>query len=336
MREKTFNNFYLLYPEKFTNITNGVTLRRWLGIANPMLSSLYTSKLECSEWLKNPSMLKELVPLLDDSEFIIECKRIKQHNKELLANYLRANFDFEIDSNSLLDVMVKRIHEYKRQQMLLCYCIYNYIYLTEKAINNPEDIVPRTILIAGKAASGYKEAKDIIEAFNLVSDVVNSDQIVSKFFKIFFVPDYSVSLAEKIVAASDISEHISCAGFEASGTSNMKFVINGGVIIGTHDGANIEISEAIGSQNTLLFGLKADEVQFLQATYAQDTNIPQKSIPEELRKVADLIYKHEVLSKCDALIRTIEKILTEKKYMVAEDFVSYISTQLHVIELVLI
>lgn len=262
LRTTVFKDFVEFYGvEKFQNKTNGITPRRWLYLANPSLSSLMTEYLGSESWTTNLDHLKLLKKFADDPKFQAKWLQVKQTNKVKLAKYIESACSIAVDPNSLFDVQVKRIHEYKRQFMNILGVIHRYLTLKNMEPEELERVVPRTVIFGGKAAPGYHIAKLVIKLINSVACVVNADRQTNHLLKVVFIPDYNVSLAELIVPASDISQHISTAGTEASGTSNMKFVLNGGLILGTLDGANIEIKEEIGDENIFIFGVQAHEVE---------------------------------------------------------------------------
>lgn len=222
-------------------MTNGVTTRRWVVCANPLLSDLYTQNLKSDEWIMDMSLLRKLEPLAADPDFQSKWRAIKLHNKRRLAEWVHHNCNVTINENSMFDIQVKRIHEYKRQFMNILYVIYRYLSIKEMSPEERKNVVPRTVMFSGKAAPAYYTAKHIIKLINSVSNVVNNDGETKSLLKVVFLPNYNVSNAEIIIPASELSQHISTAGTEASGTSNMKFVMNGGLILGTMDGANVEI-----------------------------------------------------------------------------------------------
>jgi len=261
LKESLFKEFSQLYPDKLMNITNGVTPRRWLLQCNPKLTQLITERLGADDYLNNLDLLAKLRESADDKEFQKKWLSVKQQNKQRLVDYLRKNCNIFVDANALFDVQIKRIHEYKRQFLNIMRVIYDYIELKRKAeTRNTKGIVPRVVIFGGKAAPGYHRAKLIIKLINSVAERVNADNLTKDLLKVVFVPNYNVSLAEVIIPASDISQHISTAGYEASGTSNMKFALNGGLIIGTLDGANIEIKDSIGPENMFVFGLNTEQI----------------------------------------------------------------------------
>jgi len=283
MKETIFADFDRLTPGKIMNITNGITPRRWLHQANPGLSKLITAQLgEC--WLKDLACLKGLRSLADDPGFRQMFRAVKRENKKRLAESIEARTRVLVDPDSLFDVQAKRIHEYKRQILNVLHVITRYNRIRE---GRAKDIVPRTVIIGGKAAPGYYMAKLIIRLIHGVADVVNHDPAVGGLLKLVFLPNYNVSNAEKIIPACDLSEQISTAGTEASGTGNMKFALNGALTIGTLDGANIEMQEEVGPENIFIFGLTANGVAEIRGEgydpwHYYNTN-------EELRKALDMI-----------------------------------------------
>jgi starch phosphorylase len=241
-----FKDFVKIFgPDKFTNVTNGITPRRWLHQANPRLSALIASKLGSHEFLKDLTLLSKLEAYVDDKEFRKEFREIKYANKVRLAKHIKEHQGVTVNPAALFDIQVKRIHEYKRQQLNIFGVIHRYLQIKAMSPEDRKKLAPRVSIFGGKAAPGYWMAKTIIHLVNKVGDVVNNDKDVGDALKVIFVEDYNVSKAEILTPASDISEHISTAGTEASGTSNMKFCLNGGLIIGTCDGANVSTSPCI-------------------------------------------------------------------------------------------
>ncbi len=248
--------FYELYPEKFTNVTNGITPRRWLYHANKDLSDLISDKIG-NEWVTNLDLLQEVENFVDDKKFVEDFMKIKQKNKEKLAKKILKTNGIAVNPNSIFIVQAKRIHEYKRQLMTILQVIGDYLAIIK---DNIYPAYPKTYIFAGKAAPSYHFAKMVIKLINNVADVINNDSRVNDMIKVVFMPDYKVSLAETLIPAADISIQSSTAGYEASGTGNMKFALNGALTVGTYDGANIEIREAVGEDNFYLFGLRDNEV----------------------------------------------------------------------------
>ncbi|KAI9476360.1 MAG: glycosyl transferase [Benjaminiella poitrasii] len=261
IKKYLFNDFVKYYgPEKFINITNGITPRRWLYQSNPGLRDLITTTLGSEAWATKLELLEGLKKHADDPQFQEVWSSVKHANKKRLADWIKANLGIDVNPNALFDIQVKRIHEYKRQFMNILSVIYRYKSLKKMAADDLAQQTPRVVIFGGKAAPGYYIAKLVIKLINSAAEVINKDTSLKDKLKVVFIPDYNVSLAEIIIPASDISQHISTAGTEASGTSNMKFVLNGGLILGTVDGANIEIRDHIGEENIFMFGVLADEV----------------------------------------------------------------------------
>jgi starch phosphorylase len=316
-------DFHDLWPEKFSNKTNGVTPRRFLVLSNPPLAELINKTLECDHWVRDMTRLKKLEAYQDDSEFCQQWRQVKSLAKNKLSNWIQNHLEVKVDPDSLFDVQVKRIHEYKRQHLNILHIVALYQSLKD---NLNQDFTPRTFIFGGKAAPGYKMAKLMIKLINSVADVVNHDPQINGFLKVVFVPNFNVKNAQMIYPAADLSEQISTAGKEASGTGNMKFSMNGALTIGTLDGANIEIREEVGEENFFLFGLTAEEVnQILQNGYS-----PQYCInhDETLRNALELI-DCGLFSHGD---RELFKPLTDAlrfhdPYLVCADFEAYLQTQ---------
>jgi starch phosphorylase len=262
LKEQLFADFNELYPDLFLNITNGITPRRWLYQANPNLSELITEFIG-PQWQADLSQLRNLEPLAEDSQFRERFREVKSKNKEWLAQVIEWRTAVKVQPDSLFDVQVKRIHEYKRQHLCLLHAIvlFNRIRHMGKEWNG----VPRTIIFGGKAAPSYQMAKDLIRLIHDVADVINNDPLVGEYLRVVFIPNYDVSTAATVIPAAELSEQISTAGMEASGTGNMKLALNGALTIGTLDGANIEIRKEVGEENFFLFGLRTEEVNELRA-----------------------------------------------------------------------
>lgn len=256
LKNQEMKEFYETFPEKFNNKTNGVTQRRWLLMANPKLSNLITETIG-SDWIQHPLKLQNLSKFAKDASFREKLNQIKKYNKESLAKLIKDKYNINVDLSSIFDVQVKRMHAYKRQVLNILHIMDLYNRLRE----NPDlDIVPRTFIFGAKASPSYQHAKTTIKLINTLASLINNDKLVKDKLKVVFLENYRVTLAEMIFPASDLSEQISCAGKEASGTGNMKFMMNGAITIGTMDGANIEIAEAVGPENIFIFGLTAQEV----------------------------------------------------------------------------
>ena len=289
VKTDVFPDFVPMFPERFQNKTNGVTSRRWINQANPGLRDLVTKWLDTEDWIKNLSMLAGLRPVSDHPELHAEWRAVKTACKARLAAVILKETGVAVSPAALFDVQVKRIHEYKRQQLNAFYCIHRYNWIKGLSPAARRGVVPRVIIFGGKAAPGYDMAKRIIKLVHKIAGVVNGDAEVGDLLKVVFIPNYNVSLAEIIVPASDLSQHISTAGMEASGTSNMKFAMNGGLIIGTMDGANIEIAAEIGHDNMFVFGASKDEVKALRAERRPDSGVEPRPLGPELQAVvADL------------------------------------------------
>lgn len=257
LTDDIFADYYRLNPQRFFAITNGITFRRWIANCNPALTELISEKIG-REWLKDSAQLKKLIPYAKDAEFKKEYAQIKRNNKMALAEYIKEHNGIDVNPDSIFDVQAKRLHEYKRQLLNVLHIIAEYDELLE---NPSKEYTPKTYIFAAKAAPGYTRAKLIIKLINSVAEKINSDERIGGKIKVVFLENYGVSIAEKLVVAADISEQISTAGKEASGTGNMKFMLNGALTIGTLDGANVEMLEQVGRENIYIFGLEANEVQ---------------------------------------------------------------------------
>ena len=323
LKKDVFKEFYDYWPEKFNNKTNGITQRRWLKLCNPGLSELITEKIG-ENWITNLTELKKLENFVDDEAFRKKWNKVQRQNKIRLAEYIHRKLKTEVNTDSLFDVQVKRLHEYKRQLLNALHAItlYNRI----KA--NPDaEVVPRTIIFGGKAAPAYAMAKLIIKLINSIADEVNHDDGIDDKLKVIFIPNYSVTLAELIIPAADLSEQISTAGMEASGTGNMKFALNGALTVGTLDGANIEIREEVGEENIFIFGLKSDEV----SRRRREGHDPRSYYNgnAELKKTIDMIQNGFFSPEEPNLFKPIiESLLNQgDHYMVLADYESYVKCQ---------
>lgn len=264
LKTTLFKDFFEMNPKKFQNKTNGVTPRRWIRCCNPGLAALYTKYLGNEDWLRDMDKVRDLMKHINNKEFIKEFMTIKLENKKRLARWIRQECGVTVNENSLFDVMVKRIHEYKRQLMNALYIAHRYLMIKEAKPEDRKKFVPRTSMIGGKAAPGYFSAKRIIKFVNCLAETINNDKEVADYMRVVFLTNYNVSNAQLIIPAAELSQHISTAGTEASGTSNMKFCFNGGIIIGTLDGANVEIAQEVGNDNIFIFGAKVEEVEGLR------------------------------------------------------------------------
>ncbi|MCS6807543.1 MAG: glycogen/starch/alpha-glucan phosphorylase [Bacteroidota bacterium] len=325
-----FRDFYRLYPHKFNNKTNGITQRRWLKLANPLLSELICSRIG-DGWVKDLMELRRLEEFADDPAFLDEWRIAKTIAKQNLIEYIYIQNDYEtrINPTSLFDSHIKRMHEYKRQLLNVLHCIWFYTRIKD---NPSGDFVPRTVFFSGKAAPGYYMAKLIIKLINAVAAVVNCDPDIGNRLKIFFLKNYSVSLAERIIPATDVSQQISTAGFEASGTGNMKFQLNGAITIGTMDGANVEIREEVGDENIIIFGLLAEEVAALRSSYNPWEYYTNN---QDLRRVLDMIRDNYFSRHEPGIFQPIIDSLLHggDRYFVCADFASYIQAQERVNEI---
>ncbi|MDY7013398.1 MAG: glycogen/starch/alpha-glucan phosphorylase [Cyanobacteriota bacterium] len=323
LKSNTLRDFAELWPERFFNKTNGVTPRRWILLSNPKLAALYTEKLGNSSWLSHIEKLRTLEPLVEDADFRHRWHEIKLDNKRKLAEYIWKHNDLEVDPNSMFDVQVKRLHEYKRQLL----AVLHIITLYNRIKSNPNvEIVPRTFIFGAKAAPGYFMAKLIIKLINSVGEVVNRDPEVRGRLKVVFLANFNVSLGEKIYPAADLSEQISTAGKEASGTGNMKFAMNGALTIGTLDGANIEIREEVGAENFFLLGLTAEEVERLKASGYNPMDYYQQNaeLKGALDRIAGGYFSH---GDRELFKPIIDSLLHKDQYMLLADYQAYIDCQ---------
>ncbi|WP_432667540.1 glycogen/starch/alpha-glucan phosphorylase [Wukongibacter baidiensis] len=283
LKNQELNDWYSLYPDRFQNKTNGITPRRWLALCNKELSELITELLGTKEWVTNLSILKNLERYSDDENILMRFLDIKGQKKSELTEYIRLNEGIEIDPNSIFDIQIKRLHEYKRQLLNAFHILDLYYRLKE----NPDmDIVPRTFIFGAKAAPGYFRAKGIIKYINEIAKLINNDQDINEKIKVVFVQNYRVSYGEKLFPAADISEQISTAGKEASGTGNMKFMLNGTPTLGTYDGANVEIVAHAGEENNFIFGARVEEINEIKESY--DPKEYYEKIPG-LKRVVDTL-----------------------------------------------
>ena len=314
-------DFHQLWPERFSNKTNGVTQRRWLLMANPGLASLLDETIG-SDWTTELTRLKEIEPLAEDVEFQAHFMAIKRSNKERLARIVNRLAEVDVDPDAVFDVQAKRIHEYKRQLLMALGIVHQYLRLVEDGIEPP---MPRAYMLSGKAAPGYWAAKMIIKLINSLGEVINNDPRTRGLIKVAFLPDYRVSLAEKIIPAAEVSEQISTAGREASGTGNMKFAMNGALTVGTLDGANIEIREAVGDDNIFIFGLAAEQIEQLHRQYR---SLEYYERDPRLRRVLDELASDRFCPREPGLFRWVrDNLLSRDDYFVLADFGAYVDIQ---------
>ena len=326
LMNQELRDFYEMFPEKFNNKTNGITQRRFLGHANPILADWVTKKIGTRDWMTNLSLLEGLAKYADDKKAQKEFMEIKFQNKVRLAKYIKEHNGIDVDPNSIFDVQVKRLHEYKRQFMNILHVMHLYNQIKE----NPNmDFYPRTFIFGAKAAAGYSNAKKTIKLINSVAEVVNNDASINGKLKVVFIEDYRVSNAEWIFAAADVSEQISTASKEASGTGNMKFMLNGALTIGTMDGANVEMHEEVGSDHIFIFGLSADEV----IKYEANKNYSPVNIynsDADIRKVVNQLVDGTYSANDRELFRELYNSLlsnangqTADRYFILADFRAY-------------
>ncbi len=335
LKNQELKDFYQMMPEKFNNKTNGITQRRFLMHANPLLADWVTEKLGTKEWITDLSKMSGLKKWLDDEEALKEFMTIKFKNKERLAAYIKEHNGVEVDPRSIFDVQVKRLHEYKRQLLNILHVMYLYNQIKE----HPEmSFYPKTYIFGAKASAGYIRAKEIIKLINSVADVINNDRSINGKLKVVFIEDYRVSNAELIFAAADISEQISTASKEASGTGNMKFMMNGAPTLGTMDGANVEIVDEVGLENAFIFGLSADEV----INYEQNGGYNPYDIynnDQDVRRVVDQLVDGTYSNGDKEMYRDLYNSLLNNQggskadmYFILKDFRSYADAQARAME----
>ncbi|MDD4101974.1 MAG: glycogen/starch/alpha-glucan phosphorylase, partial [Kiritimatiellae bacterium] len=317
-----FKDFHDLYPSRFSNKTNGITQRRWLLKSNPKLAELITEAIG-AEWITDLSRLKQLEAFKDDKAFLDRFRAVKQDNKASLADYIRDTTGIVVSPEAIFDVQVKRLHEYKRQLLLVLYIIILYNRMIEDPTYDPH---PRVFIFAAKAAPGYTLAKLIISLIHGIADVINGNPRVREKLNVVFLPDYRVSLAEKIIPAANVSEQISLAGTEASGTGNMKLMLNGALTLGTLDGANVEICEEVGEDNMFIFGLRVEQVQELRPAYSSRAIY---HADPELRRAIDMIRRNVFCLLNPGLFTPIIRSLLDYNdhYMILADLRDYLETQ---------
>ncbi len=326
IKEDIFPQFVEIFPEKFQNKTNGVTLRRWLAYCNPELASLITEALGTDEWIRDATLLAKLKPMAEDAAFRKKWMAVKLKRKEKLAAHIKASTGYDVPVKSMFDVQVKRIHEYKRQLMNAISLVHRYQNIKAASPEERAKMIPRVAIMGGKAASAYYMAKKIVALINAVSNTVNNDPEVGDLLKVIFLPNYNVTEAEVIIPAAELSQHISTAGTEASGTSNMKFALNGSTIIGTMDGANIEIAENTGIENLFTFGVDAADISRLR-----EERKDFKDYDPRWNAAFDAIRKGEFgdAEYFEDLVDSVN-VMNERNndwFLVANDFATYMDAQ---------
>ena len=330
LKKRELKDFYEMMPEKFNNKTNGITQRRFLMHGNPLLAEWVTKKLCTKDWVTDLTLMEGLKKYADDATSLKEFMAIKRKNKERLAAYIMEHNGIEVDPDSIFDVQVKRLHEYKRQFLNIMHVMYLY----NKIKSHPEmSFYPRTFIFGAKASAGYVRAKGIIKLINSVADVVNNDRSINGKLKVVFIEDYRVSIAEWIFAAADVSEQISTASKEASGTGNMKFMLNGAPTLGTMDGANVEIVEEVGEENAFIFGMSSDEVMGYEKNGGYNPYDIYNS-DEEIRRVVNQLVDGTYAEGDPERYRDLYNSLLTKKgsdrpdmYFILKDFRSYAEAQ---------
>ena len=322
LKNQLFRDFSEFYPEKFINVTNGITPRLWLNQANPVLTELISGRIG-KGWITHLERLRELVPLADDEDFRHRFREVKQHNKQLLSDKIAHHLGIKVNPDSLFDVQVKRIHEYKRQLLNVLHLVTRYNRLRDGTDHSK---VPRTAIFSGKAAPGYWMAKQIIRLINDVADIINNDPRIGDMLKVVFIPNYDVTTATDIIPAADLSEQISTAGTEASGTGNMKLALNGALTIGTMDGANVEIHNEVGDENIFIFGHTVDELDTLRERGYRPRDYYEAN--NELKRVIDMIGSGYFTPGEPARYQAIvENLLGSDPYMLLADYGAYITAQ---------
>ena len=321
LKADVFNDFYLMYPERFHNVTNGITYRRWLMEANPRLAALITQAIG-DGWTRDLERLRDLEPFAADKNFCTAFEEIKRGNKARLADHLEATDRIDLNPAFFLDCQAKRFHEYKRQLLNVFHAITLYNRLVEG--REGASFVPRTILFSGKSAPGYFICKLIIKLIHNVADVIAAHPVVREKLQVVFVPNYGVTRAQYIIPAAELSEQISTAGYEASGTGNMKFMLNGALTLGTLDGANIEMLDEVGEENFFRFGLDACGVQALRPCYNPAQYIEEN---DELKRIITQLREGYFSAEDPALFRPVLDSLKGDRFFVLADYASYVERQ---------
>ena len=322
LKTDVLKDWYELYPEKFQNKTNGITQRRWLLLCNKELSELITELLGNTDWITDLDRLKELEKYADDEDVLNRFIEIKETKKKQLVEYIKVHDGVEIDENSIFDIQIKRLHEYKRQFLNALAILELYFEIKEGTL---KDFVPTTFIFGAKSAPGYARAKGIIKLINEIAKLIENDKEVSKYIKVVFVKNYNVSYAEKLVAAAEVSEQISTAGTEASGTGNMKLMLNGAVTLGTRDGANVEIHELVGDDNIYIFGEDSDTVikHYEKADYVSEDYYKKSPI---IKEAVDFIVGKQAMAvgHKENLERLYKELLNKDWFMTLLDLEDYI------------
>ena len=321
LKKEVLKEFYELYPNKFNNKTNGVTHRRWLVYSNPELTNLINSKIG-NDWIMAPEKMEELAKFVDDENLQNEFLNVKRQRKEIMAKYILEHNGVEVDPDSIFDIQVKRLHAYKRQMLNVLHIIYLY----QRILNDPTfRPTPRTFIFGAKAAPSYYFAKKVIELICSLEKTINKDPVASKYIKVVFIENYDVSKAEIIMPSADVSEQISTAGKEASGTGNMKFMINGAITLGTLDGANVEISELVGNDNCVIFGLRETEITNLKTSGMYNPWNYYNADPRIKNAMESLINGTFVNGKGDTFRPIFDEIMFRNdEYFLLADFASYV------------
>ncbi|HZJ39667.1 MAG TPA: glycogen/starch/alpha-glucan family phosphorylase, partial [Demequina sp.] len=328
LAEKVLHDFAQMWPDKFTNVTNGVTPRRFIRLSNPRLSDLITEAIG-DGWITDLGQLRELEPLADDAEFRLRFREVKAANKRRFADVLAKRDGIEIAGDAMVDAMVKRLHEYKRQSLKLLHIVS--LYEGIKTGRTPLDsVIPRTFVFGAKAAPGYVRAKETIELINAVGRTINADASLEGRLKVAFPPNYNVTLAERLIPASDLSEQISLAGKEASGTGNMKFALNGALTVGTDDGANVEIRKLVGDENFFLFGMSEPEASALKSSGYDPGSFYESDA--ELKAALDLLASGAFTDgdRGGAVASLVSSLTERDPFMALADFRAYMDAQARV------
>ncbi|XP_050384546.1 alpha-1,4 glucan phosphorylase L isozyme, chloroplastic/amyloplastic [Argentina anserina] len=328
VKDEVFNSFYKLWPKKFQNKTNGVTPRRWIRFCNPDLSQILTKWIGTEDWVLNTEKLAELRQFADDEDLQTQWRQAKRSNKLKVASFIKERTGFSVSPDAMFDIQVKRIHEYKRQLMNILGIVYRYKKMKEMSASERKGkFVPRVCMFGGKAFATYVQAKRIVKFITDVGETVNHDPSIGDLLKVIFVPDYNVSVAELLIPASELSQHISTAGMEASGTSNMKFAMNGCILIGTLDGANVEIREEVGADNFFLFGAEAHEIAGLRKQRAEGKFVPDPRFEEVKEFVRSGVFGSYNYDDLIGSLEGNEGFGRADYFLVGQDFPSYIECQ---------